>query len=143
MTIRNMGSRRGATLCAWGLVLVLLAACGDSGGGDTTPAAADPRLDKALSQISSIQRTADGLAARVERLENRRDHMTERIDNLAARLGSALSDLRESLRARVGAADEAAATANDALNRAQSALDGLSVLENRFDYHMKHDHGGG
>ena len=139
VTIRNMGTLRRPAMIVAALGFVVLAACGDSGSdGDVSAMTADHKAAQALAAIDELQDHADDLSKRIADLENQRSDMKDRIERVAARLQAALDQLLESVSERKGAIDSATSAANDALTRAQSALDGLSVLENRFDYHLKH-----
>lgn len=105
----------------------------------------------------------DALEARVAELEQQlgsseetRTTLAEQVASLGRKLDRQVTDLRESLRdlrsavrqARSGAsgalerADAASARAGEALARADALARDLTVLEDRFNVHMRRNHGG-
>ncbi|MDP9225045.1 MAG: hypothetical protein M3P18_14595, partial [Actinomycetota bacterium] len=91
------------------------------------------------------------LEGEVQQMTAREAHLTRlagkaatRIDSLRARLAEALA-ITGHLKARLGevgdAAAAAASRADAAEARAGQLAAQLSVLEKRFDYHLKHDPG--
>ncbi|MCA1706912.1 MAG: hypothetical protein LC808_28075 [Actinobacteria bacterium] len=126
------------------LVLPLTASCGIGRAEDT---AATERTEQAEQGAARALDAATSLRRRVAELERElsgdadaASAANERLDEISGRLWASLKKVRAEIRAASGSAsDEAAA----ALGEAQEVARELSVLKERFDYHLVHDHGGG
>ncbi|MEA2460674.1 MAG: hypothetical protein QOH90_851 [Actinomycetota bacterium] len=140
MTIRPM-SRMAAALL---LILPLTASCGIGRADDT---AATERVEQAEREAARAVAAVSSLRARVGELEaalggadDAAAGVTRKLDDISGRLWASLKKVRAEIRtARSSASDEAAS----ALAEAQQVARDLSVLKERFDYHLVHDHGGG
>lgn len=136
------------------VALLLAVACG--GPNDLAESARD-QLEAATTAADEAKAAAKAASKRVAELETRLDELTsalDRADQNQARFGGRLATLREriwdsvqSLRGGLGdarsASGVAAAEADDALARASEVARDLAVLEQRYDYHLRRQHGGG
>ncbi len=112
-----------------------------------------PATDHARSaQVAAEQAraTTDALGTRLERLQGEVDRLEGRYERLGRRLAEARTDLRsaiERLKATLAEARQtsrsAGSQAQDAIAEVENAARQLSVLEDRFEYHLQRDHGGG
>ncbi|MDQ5815964.1 MAG: hypothetical protein M3516_06700 [Actinomycetota bacterium] len=123
--------------------LAVLTACGSdagSGGGDAALAEARAETAAAIDEVRTLARRVDELESKRLAEERSRQRMAAglktRIGDLARRLGDALASVRE-------ATDSAAASADSAVAQIGSITRDLSVLEERFDYHLRNSNGGG
>ncbi len=108
--------------------------------------AAKERLDDARESAAEAVAAVDGLEERIAALEDDLDEasrVSERVDRVSERLWASLAKLRKSLDDVRSGTDDAAASADAALGRAEQAARDLAVLGNRYDYHLRRDHGGG
>jgi uncharacterized coiled-coil protein SlyX len=127
-----------------GLVAVLtLGACGRAAAID---AATEERIDAAQTVARRSLDEVERFEARVSLLERRvaRQHRTsERLRAALAertgKLGGSLDRLDREL-AKLGSTSEAA---SEAVATAQEAARDLTVLERRYEYHLRRYHGGG
>ena len=136
--------RRGAAAVA---VLAVLGACGDAEAVDP---GVERRIDRALERAEAAEESVAGLERRIENLSERladaedaRADLAADLDEKASRLRRALRDARVAVDGVRGAADAAARQASSALAEARQAARDLSVLGQRYDYHLKRYHGGG
>jgi cell division protein FtsB len=119
---------------AWILVASLQAKSveADAAGQAAAEAAAeaDATLERMSARVASLQK-------RIEKLESDGDRLGARVGRIGDRLWSAVGNLRAALheaRSNTVAANDAAA---GALQRAEAAARDLTVLEDRFDYHLR------
>jgi ABC-type transporter Mla subunit MlaD len=135
-------------------VLSILAACGPTASEDSS-SADRAATTKALDRISALRREVGELGRQVDdairsdrRSERRFERLAARFERLSGRLRSARAALGSSLeeaRAALGSSlEEARASAVAALEEARASagrLDGLerglSLLTERFDYHLR------
>ncbi len=146
MTIRAM--YRPLALLVAGL---LLGACGVGSLGTDGASAplADPRVDEALSSVALLEERIVELEEELDRRAAGQTKLRRRLDKVSKRLWGSLKGLREQLQgARAESSDassEAAAAsgaAGEALTRAEAAARDLTVLRDRFDYHLRQEGGG-
>ena len=123
--------------------LAVLTACGSdasSGRGDVALAEARAEMVAAIDEVRALARRVDELESERVTQERSRQRMAARfkarIGDLAGRVGEALASVREST-------DSAAASADSAVAQIGSIARDLSVLEERFDYHLRNSNGGG
>lgn len=146
MTIRSM--MRAIALL---LVASTLGACGDDGDiGDPAAAASADQVRAAEEEASAAAAAVARLETRIEALEEQLDAAADagskaekRLDHLAGRLKRSVEDLRASMREVRGVADGAAAEVSAALSKVSEVARKLTVLEDRFNFHLKKEHGGG
>ena len=136
----------GSFMRAFALVAVAstLAACGPTASGDSSRA--EQAAAEVIDRISALERRVGALSDQVDgvlgsdrRAERRLGRLNARLERLSERLGSA--------RARLGAAiDEARGSALAALEEARGSgarleelARGLSLLTERFNYHLRTD----
>lgn len=118
------------------LVALFLSGCAPSDaptGPSAETTAAIEALDERIADLEDdlLSETGD------------RSKLDARLDALGDRLDRALERLKESLEGvRTGSA-EARDSAASALANAQAVASDLSVLEERYDYHLRRYHGGG
>ena len=112
-----------------------------------------PAIDQARSAhvaADEARATATALSSRLDRLQEEIGRLELRYERFGRRLAAARADLRAALeRLRSSLADarqtsrSAGSQAQDAIARVENAARQLSVLEDRFEYHLQRDHGGG
>ena len=144
-----------ALVAAVGLALVastgawLWARAGSDAG---LGAAQDARVDAAQAQADAAQAQAavERLTDEVARLEKQVEALKAneakglaQIDRVKESLWEALGRLRVSTNEAAAGSEIAQANVQAALDEAASAARALSVLEDRFEYHLRSDHGGG
>lgn len=119
------------------------AACGDEASGPT-----QRDLDEARAAAAEATEAVERLEARVESLEDDLATAEEASSGLGKRLRAATKSLRASLgdiRASLGdvrsSASEAVADADAALGQVGVVARDLTVLEDRFNFHLR-SHGG-
>lgn len=142
MTIPSMV--RAAALMV--VIVALFVACGDD--GETR--AADERVTDVIRQAEDTAATVDALTSTVEDLEAELDDLRSEGEDASAalkalrkKLNGALADLRTSLKDAKGKGDAAQASAASAASRAAEIARELTILEDRFNFHLKSDHKGG
>lgn len=142
MTIRAM-YRMTALL----LILPFIAACGTAEALD--PAAAK-KLEQAQQSADRAEKAVAVLQTRVAELEgelraagNSAAGARKRLAQVSERLWSSLKKARTAAGEVRSTASGAAGSAASALATALQAAKELTVLKDRFDYHLVHDHGGG
>jgi hypothetical protein len=120
-----------------------LGACGDERSG---PTQAD--LDEARAEAAAATDAVDRLEGRLESLENELDRSAEAADAFGKKLREATKSLRVSLGDIRGSLGEIRSLATGAASDAESAagqigavVRDLSVLEDRFNFHLR-SHGG-
>ena len=140
MTISRM--RR---LMASVLVVPLLAACGDQ---ETIDPAAAERMEQAQEEAESAMAAVRSLRERVAELETDLEaaegsasEARSKLDEVAERLWASLRKVRSSIGEAEASASDAAGAASAALVEAEAAAKDLSVLQERFDYHLSQSGG--
>jgi outer membrane murein-binding lipoprotein Lpp len=135
---------------AAGLMLVVTGAA--IGWALNTQAVADDgrSVETVARQASSATEAIDALSERLKAVRKDIAALEAGNERAAARLDRVTGSLWASLRKTRGLVAEARAGSSDALveaesalQRAESAARNLSVLQDRFDYHLRVDHGGG
>ena len=128
-------ARRGAALL---VLAIALAACGS---GEPLDNAAQDRIDAAEAQAADALEAVDSLTERLTEMEDElgdaaldRKQLDKQLDKLSKSLDAEIAALKEQLKDAKASNAEAAAAA---LAAAQQAARNLSVLERRFDYHLK------
>jgi chromosome segregation ATPase len=148
---RRMPARR-PVLKAAVIVGALLAAGAAIGWALNTRAVADDGRDVATvsRQATSATEAIDGLSARladvrhdVAAIKDDNAHAAARLERVTGALWASLKKLRGTVADARSGSNSALADAESALQRAESAARDLSVLTDRFDYHLRADHGGG
>ena len=132
------------------VALALLAA---AGAWTWARAGAEEGLGAARSagaRAAAAEAALEDLTTEVEALERRMAVLTKDNDRFVTRMGrvreslwGSLQRLRADLAAARSGSREALAGAGAAADEARSAARQLSVLEDRFEYHLRADHGGG
>jgi hypothetical protein len=121
--------------------LAVLTACGsDAGSAGTDPADAVARAQaaEALDRVASLTDRVERLGSELQGQERARRRM---IDGIKTRIGVLAERLREALDAVRAAAESAGADADAAAAQIGGIARNLSVLSERFDYHLRN--GGG
>ena len=140
MTIPSM-KRALATL----LLILALGACGEDGsptGAILEDEEARKLASDSMRAVDLLEERADELEAELEELRSGRSEAADRLETVTQRLWSSLSKVREALAEVKGGNAAAASEASSALSQASSAARSLTILENRFEYHLR-QHGGG
>ena len=139
MTIRTM-KRALATL----LLILALGACGDDSptGALLKDTEARELASDSMRAVDLLEERAGELEAELEELRSGRSEAADRLETVTQRLWSSLSKVREALAEVKDGNAAAASEASSALSQASSAARSLTILENRFEYHLR-QHGGG
>lgn len=133
-------------------VALVATACGRAENGDSqrlrreadrARAAADEALEAVDAMKADLEALRLDLEGEVTRLRRQRERMAGSLDVVRERLWGALSSLRDTIGGLRQDSSAAASEAASALDEARSAAKDLAVLESRFDYHLRRDHGGG
>jgi hypothetical protein len=133
-------------------VALVVTACGRAESGDSRRLQAEAdraraEADEALQAVDAMKADLEALRADLEadagRLRRQRERMTGRLDSVRERLWGALSSLRDTIAGLRHDSSAAVSEAASALDEARSAAKDLAVLESRYDYHLRRDHGGG
>ena len=146
------------------LVMPLLAVAAARERDDTSDPALQREIDElhdavgeARAQARSAARTAEASAERAAHLEARlerlagtgaalreqRSELLDKIRKAVGRLWDELESVRGEADAAAGDAGAAASSASDAAARAARLANELSLLTERYDYHLRRYHGGG
>jgi chromosome segregation ATPase len=120
---------------------VLLVACGDS-SGDSSPGPSEGASDAALDEIASVSDRVEEFEGELARLRSGDARLARRLRELGAELRASIGDIKESVRAARSNAAGTAADIDSALARLSGIERDLSVLTERYDYHLKRYHGG-
>lgn len=150
MTIPTMTFVKAFLLVA----LVLFSGCAQDGGAPEGPGADLIAATEAAESAAEAAKAVAVLEGRVAELEDELaaaeagsddavTTMAARMKKVRERMWSSIADLRASLISASSDADSAAGEAQRALGEVASALRQLNVLEDRFDYHVNKQHGGG
>ena len=144
MTIPSMNRATGAVLLILAVAALVLPACGREGSDAATQAAAEQSrlLDDARAEIAALEARALELEESLAAIEEEREDAGTRVDRVTERLMSSLAKVREALSETKAAGNSAAGDAASALANAGAALRDLTILENRFEYHLR-QHGSG
>ena len=121
--------------------LAVLTACGSDAGADRTDpadAAARAQAAEALDRVASLTDRVERLGSELKARERAQPRM---VDGLETRMGVLAERLREALAAVRAAAESAGADADAAAAEIGGIARSLSVLKERFDYHLRN--GGG
>lgn len=121
------------------LALLIALSFGACASADA-PSEPSTETTQALSAIED--RVAD-LEADLLAAEDDRTKLDDRIAALGDKLDRSLERLREALAEARSGSSQAADSAASALATAQSVASDLSVLEERYEYHLRRYHGGG
>ena len=121
--------------------LAVLTACGsDAGSARIDPAdeAARAQAAEALDRVASLTDRVERLGSEIRVQERAQRRM---VDGIKTRLGALAERLREALATVRAAAESAGADASAAAAQIGGVARNLSVLKERFDYHLRN--GGG
>lgn len=131
MTIRTMAR---VTLAL--LVALLLGACAPETPDTKAAAVTD-------EDITAIEARLDTVETDLSAASDERSQMEDRLEALSDKLDRALERLREAIEGVRAGSAEASDAAASALANAQAVASDLSVLEERYEYHLRRYHGGG
>jgi septal ring factor EnvC (AmiA/AmiB activator) len=128
-------------------LLVLPAGCGRA---DDDLAAARRAALEAGRQLDDLDTRVDELATAIQSTElelassdRERERLATRLERTAKRLRGSLTRLRNAMGEAQASSSDASSAASTALARAEELVRSLAVLQNRYDYHLRHHHGGG
>ena len=141
MTIRAM--QRAVVLSVLAaLAAASFVACGPSDKPTDSGAAEEAQqlAEEATDAVGDLEARTDDLAAELDRLDAGRRSLADKFDRIHGDLRDSISNLRASISEATSDAASAEDSAQAALGELESALKRLSVLENRFDYHLRNDH---
>jgi chromosome segregation ATPase len=93
----------------------------------------ESRLRTVEEELADLQ----GYTERFDRLSRRLDRVRDRLQGSVADLRGSLADLGGSLDGASSKADQAASEASSAASRVERVARDLSVLTERFDYHVR------
>ena len=145
MTIRTM------TLKAVPLVaLLILSGCaqGDAPGveaaGLEAAQEAAAEANEAVAELEErVAELESDLRSSADEADDVRSELGAKLKDVRERVWASISDLRSSIEGVKGEAASAVSDATSALGQVAAALRELNVLEDRFDYHVNKQHGGG
>ncbi len=125
-----------------GLVAFGFGACGSSDDGPEAAPTDETRelAEEATELVGDLEARADDLAAELDRIDADRRKLATKVERVQKNLRDAIGKLRSSLSDATSDAASAHGSAQEALNDIDAARKRLSVLENRFDYHLRNDH---
>ena len=113
-------------------------------------AADEPPTEPTAASVEAVEALEDRIAELETEISDDleaegagRAKLDGRLDRLAAKLERSLERLREALEGVRGGSAEARDAAASALSTARSVASELSVLEERYNYHLRRYHGGG
>lgn len=133
VTMKAMTARARRALVAAAAAAVLVS-CGSDGTGAGTAAADDvARLERRVGDLTAELRE---LKAGSDRAARQAAARTDRLWEAVARLRRGLAGMAQDLEGATTASDAAAA-------EVAAAVRELSVLTERYDYHLRRYHGGG
>jgi chromosome segregation ATPase len=137
--------KRAALLVLAVLTAFVVAACGseepdDSAALEEALTEARETAEEANEAVSDLETRVDDLVADLDRLDAQGRNFSDKFDRIHKDLRDSIANLRESLSGARSDASEARSTADSALGEVNASLERLSVLENRFDYHLRNDH---
>ena len=120
---------------------VSFVACGDERSTDSSSSEeARTVAVEATEAVADLESRIDDLVADLDRVEAARQSFADKFDRIHKDLRDSIANLRASLSDATSDASSARDAANRALAELDSAMERLSVLENRFDYHVRnHD----
>lgn len=130
-------------------VLVLAARPWDTGSDRDQVGALEEETRRLSDEVEALEERVTELAAELSERSEAERTLGGRVASLRRRLDRALTRLREDMADLQTMTEEArsvAGTAGDrassALDRAQGVAEDLRVLEDRFNVHMRRNHGG-
>ena len=140
MTIRAM--QRAVLLVLAALAAASFAACGSSNDPEPSQGSEEAlRLaEDATEDIAALEERADDLAEELDKVDSDRRALASKFERIHKDLRDSIATVRASLSGISDEADSARDSAQAALGEMEDALERLSVLENRFDYHLRNDH---
>jgi hypothetical protein len=129
-------------------VALVAAGCGRAENGDSQKLReeadrARAAAAEALDAVDSMRVELDALEDRIARRGEERARVAGKLRKTREHLWRAVSGLRETISGLRDESSGAASEAASALAEAQSAAKTVAVLESRFEYHLRRDHGGG
>lgn len=137
----------------WAIAAIALAVLAATGAWLWAQREADAGVGAArtaTARAAAAEAAVAELSTELDRLEDRLGAATEDNGRFAARmervreaLWSSLQSLRGELAQARAGSKEALAGVGAAASEAQAAARQLSILEDRFEYHLRADHGGG
>jgi uncharacterized protein YoxC len=140
-----MKRARGFVLVILALGTLVLPACGPGEETDEAERAAAEqaeRLDEALGEIEDLKLRTQELEDELAVIEDDRQAKAADLDRVSERLWASLAKLRGALADAKASVDSASSEASSALANAGAAAREVTILENRFEYHLR-QHGGG
>jgi hypothetical protein len=114
----------------------LVAAEGSAEIVQRSTASSDRALQVMTGRLSAVKKD-------VAALQKDNTRMGARLERVTDSLWASLKNVRGLVAEARSGSNEALAEVGSALERAESAARNLSVLEDRFEYHLRTDHGGG
>jgi outer membrane murein-binding lipoprotein Lpp len=151
VTLRAMTSAARGPVTTYGLAAVLagLVVAGACGRPGDELAEAQRAARAASEQATALEDRVGALSIDVSEARSAIDAAAEEQARLSARLTKALKRLNGALGRLESAVAEAKAASDDASSNATSAvaeIEGVAhdlvILQNRYDYHLRHYHGG-
>jgi chromosome segregation ATPase len=128
------------------VVALTLGACAEGGGDAAAQDATARREARAATEATEAleERVAELEADLSETLgEGDLKDLKSSLRSLRQNLRGAIAGLRASLHDLKGEVSSASSSAASALSKAEGAARDLAVLEDRFNFHLKKEHGGG
>lgn len=115
----------------------------EANAGEGAARSATARALAAEEAVADLQRELNGVESRLDDLTADRKQLSGRLERVSTALWDSLRRLRGDVAAAADGSKSALARVEDAAADAEGAARQLSVLEDRFEYHLRQDHGGG
>lgn len=124
------------------LAVSSLTACGRDENSDASSSTGESLAiaEEASQAVADLEERADELADDLDRIDGDRRALSKKLERIHNDLRDSIANLRASISDVESDASSARDSAQNALSEIQSALERLSVLENRFNYHLRKDH---
>ena len=146
MTIRSMQRASGALLLILAAAALFLSVWGRESSEAATEAAAEQaaQLAEAQAQIAALEERTQELEADLAETtaEASDDDLAFRMNLVTERLWKSLAKLRGAVAESRSSGNAAASDAASAAANAGAALRELTILENRFEYHLRQEGSG-
>jgi TolA-binding protein len=99
-------------------------------------------VEQLRSELSDLEDRLEAMRARDRRAGQRLGRLSDKLWNVLAKLRGKVADASAAAGAVKQDADAAQSAASSALDEAEQVGKDLAVLEQRFDYHLRHSGGG-
>jgi chromosome segregation ATPase len=142
---RTVRGRASVAVCLIALGL-LLNGCGSAGELEDvsrTAAGAAEQVEELEGRVAQLEEALAASDAELQTAAAERADFGRRLERVADHLGAGVKQLRVALAKARGNLSTASSNAASAVAEAAALARDLAVLQNRYDYHLRHYHGGG